>query len=201
MSKHRDDFDDLDELIMQTRASMIAKLDATTDFDAVLADIYAKGGKAETAESAGSSPARPGGRDFHEAGTAVDEVCGHIDMVHAVLTAATQSEQKAPLLGAMYLNAARRSLQRLRDTLAKHRIGRGEALRLIAHVEHNLREADTILRAQHGLSLDDALHDQIGDLMQLSGDIAGQIQVLRLKVTGLFDDAAEPAALTPIPHG
>lgn len=37
-------FDELDEVILDTKASVIAKLDAATDFDAVLADIYAKAG-------------------------------------------------------------------------------------------------------------------------------------------------------------
>ena len=62
MSTHRDDFDEIDRLILHTRASVIAKLDAATDFGAVLTDIYAKAAKDGTPEAAGiptgrSSPA------------------------------------------------------------------------------------------------------------------------------------------------
>jgi len=73
-------------------------------------------------------------------------------------------------------------------------------LRLVGNAEHNLREADAVLRSEHGLSLDDALRDRIGDLMDLGSDITGQVQALRAKVTRLFDNAAEAAALTPIPQ-
>ena len=106
----------------------------------------------------------------------------------------------SPLIGAIYLGSASRSLQRLRRGLARHRVGKDEALRLVGNAEHNLREADAVLRSEQGLSLDDALRDRIGDLMELDSDIAGQVEVLRAKVTRLFDNAAEAAALTPVPQ-
>jgi hypothetical protein len=198
MSKHHDDFDDLDELISQTRASMIAKLDAATNFNAVLADIYLKADQAEISDPAEFPTVHPG---LGEPRTAIDEVCDHIDMLCAVLKASDQSQPTSPLLGTIYLNVARRSLQRLRNGLAKQRTSRDEAMRLIGHVEHNLQQADAILRSQYGLSLDDALHARIGDLVGLSGDIADEVQILRREVARLFEGTAVTAAMTPAPRG
>lgn len=41
-----EDFDDVDELVMSVRTGLIAKLDAATDFPALLADIYAAADRA-----------------------------------------------------------------------------------------------------------------------------------------------------------
>jgi len=193
----RDDFDELDQLILQTRASVIAKLDAATDFNAVLTDIYARAAKDGTPEAAAS----PGRSRPREPQPALDDVCDHIDMLIMLLKAVSGPGVKdSPLIGAIYLSSAWRSLQRLRSGLARHRIGKGEALRLIRNAEHNLREADTVLLSEQGLSLDGAMRDRIGDLMEVGNDITGQVQILRAKVARLFDSAAETAALTPVPQ-
>ncbi|MFB9831008.1 hypothetical protein [Actinoallomurus acaciae] len=196
-----DEFDELDELILETKASVIAKLNAATDFDAVLADIYAKGGLAESVESIGAFTDPAGVRDREEMRGGVEAVGDHIDMLQAVLVAAAKSEEKSPLMGTVYLSTARQSLWRLRDGLTTRRLSKTAAMRLVSQVEHNLREIDRILRRQHGLSLDEALHDRIGELMELGGDIADQIRILHEKVVQLFDDAADSAVLTPVPHG
>jgi hypothetical protein len=198
MSKRHDDVDELDQMILQTRASVISKLDAATDFDAVLADIYAKAAKDGTPEAAVFSPGRSRSR---EPQTALDNVCDHIDMLIMLLKAVSGPGAKnSPLIGGLYLSSGWRSLQRLQSGLDKHRIGRGDALRLIRNVEHNLLEADTVLRSEQGLSLDDALRDRIGHLMELGSDITGEVQMLRAKVAQLFDNAAEVAVLTPVPQ-
>ena len=198
MSTHREDFDELDRLIAQTRASVIAKLDAATDFNAVLADIYSKAAKDGTPEAAAASPGQSGPQ---EPRTALDDVCDRIDMLIELLEAVSATGVKdSPLMGAIYLGSASRSLQRLRRGLAKHRAGKEEALRLIGNAEHNLQEADAVLRSEQGRSLDDVLRDRIGDLMDLGSDITSQVQVLRAKVTRLFDNAPETAATAPVPH-
>jgi hypothetical protein len=198
MSKRHDDVDELDQMILQTRASVISKFDAATDFNAVLADIYARAAKDGTAEAAAVSPGRSRSR---EPQTALDDVCDHIDMLIVLLKAASGPGVKdSPLIGALYLSSAWRSLQRLRSGLGRHRVGKGEALRLVRNAEHNLREADTVLRSEQGLSLDDALRDRIGDLMELGSDITGEVQILRVKVVQLFDSAAQFAVLSPVPQ-
>lgn len=200
MSRSFDEFDELDTLILQTRAGVIAKLDAATDFDAVLTDIYAKAGKAAPTRIRGTftNPAdRPG---LSEADGDVDGVCGHIDMLNAVLEAAAAHEVSSPVVATMHLATARRSLLRLRGGLSGRRLDRNDALRLIGNVEHNLREADTVLRTEYGLSLDEALHDRVGELRELGGDLTGQIQALRRRIVVLFDDATDPTSLTPIPR-
>jgi hypothetical protein len=61
-------------------------------------------------------------------------------------------------------------------------------------------QAHTVLQSEQGLSLDDALRDRIGDLMELGSDITGEVKVLYAKVAQLFDNAAQAAVLTPIPQ-
>jgi len=197
MSNPRDDFDDLDERVMQAQAGIIAKLDAATDWDAVIADIYRQAAKNGTPEAAAAPPGRAG---LRKAQTALDEICDHIDMLTTLLTAVSgPGEKDSPLFGSIYLGAASRSLQRLRTGLAKHRTGKAEALRLAGNAEHNLREADAALQSERGLTLDDAMHERIGDLMDIGTDITGQVQILRRKVAWLFDNAPDAAVLTPVP--
>jgi len=198
MSSFSDDFDELDKLILETRASVIAKLDAATDFDAVLADIY---GKADRVEALGTFTDSADGRGPDEERGGVDAVCDHIDMLNAVLEVAATHEVSSPVMGTLYLSTARRSLVQLRRGLHGRRLNKNDALRLIGNVGHNLREADTVLRTEHGLSLDEALHDRIGELMEVGGDIVSQIQILRMKIVQLFDDATDPAVFTPVPRG
>lgn len=197
MSSFSDDFDDLDQLIMKARASVIAKLDAATDFDAVLADIYARAQNATTSTS--RRPAKHD-READSQHGGLDVVCDHIDMLSAVLEPAIAHEIKSPEIGRMYLSEAQRSLRRLRDGLSKHHLGKGEALRLIDTAEHNIREADVVLRRESGRSLDDALQGRIEELRDLGSDIAGQILTLRGSIGRLFDEATDIAALTPLPH-
>jgi hypothetical protein len=200
MSSFSDDFDDIDELIVATRTSIIAKLDAATDFDAVFADIYAQAGRIETPESLANSADPVYGHMADEPRGGIDAVCDHIDLLNTVLEAGVVHDASSPFLGTIYLSTARRSLRRLRDGLIKHRLSRNDALRLIGNTEHNLREADVALRAEHGLSLDEALHDRIGELRELGNDIAGQLQTLRHSVAQLFEEATDTAELTPMPR-
>lgn len=197
MSSFSDDFDDTDKLIVATRASIIDKLDSATDFDAVFADIYAQAGRIDTPESLKKPANPPNGQMVPERRGGVDAVCDHIDLLNAVLEAAAVHDVRSPALGTIYLSAARRSLRRLRDGLTKHRLSRNDALRLIGNVEHNLSEADAVLRAEHGLSLDEALHDRIGELRDVGNDVTDQIQTLRAAVARLFDEATNIAKLTP----
>jgi hypothetical protein len=197
MSSFSDDFDELDKLIWDTRSSVIAKLDAATDFDAVLADIYRKANLVETPETLGTTGSVDGGRPGERRG-GVEGVCDHIDMINTVLEAASMHEVSSPVLGTFYLSTARRSLLRLHNGLGGRWLGKDDALRLIGNVEHNLREADTVLRTEHGQSLNEALHGRIGELMEVGSDISSHIRTLREKVVQLFDDAPDLAVFTPV---
>lgn len=198
MSTFRDEFDELDRLVVQTRANVIAKLDAATDFDAVFADIYARAGQPGSMPSNLTRPADPGGQGEDVGG--VDAVCDLIDMLTTVLEAAAAHELSSPVAATLHLSTARYALLRLRSGLNGRRLSRSEAMRLIGNVEHNLREADAVLRTELGSSLDDALRGRIGELRELGDDLSGQLQTLRYKVTQLFDDAADRASVTPAPR-
>lgn len=194
MRTNYDDFDEIDQRIMSARSSAIAKMDAATDFNALLSDIYTK------AASAALQP-RTNPRRSTEESRDTGSTTAQIDMLDAVITAALSSSERSPLLGATYLTAARTSLRRLGRELAARRLGKGEALRLIGHIEHNLQEADHVLRAELGLSLGEALHRRIGELAELGQDLEQQMRVLRRRVEQLFEDANEPQVLAPSPRG
>jgi hypothetical protein len=199
MSRDQDRFDDLDELIMQAQADIVAKLDAATDWEAVLADIYIKAAKDGTPEAAS---ARYEHRHQDEARTtALSDVTDRIAMLVTLLGAASRpGENGSPLIGSIYLGSARRSLDRLGSGLAKQRLGKSEALRLVGNAEHNLREADAVLRSELGRSLDHVLRGRIDDLVELGGDVVGQVQVLSVQVRRLFEDTVEPAVPSKIPQ-
>jgi hypothetical protein len=199
MSRDQDGFDALDELIMQAQASIIAKLDAATDWDAVLTDVYVKAAKDGTPEAAA---ARYEHRHLDEArATALGDVTDRIAMLVTLLGAVSKpGENGSPLIGSIYLGSASRSLDRLGSGLAKQRLGKNEALRLVGNAEHNLREADAALRAELGRSLDHVLRGRIDDLVELGGDVIGQVRALSVQVKRLFDTATEPAVPSTVPQ-
>lgn len=188
------EFDEIDRMIMSARASALARLDAATDFNALLSNIYTTAAT-EALETGNNT--RRSARESDDGGS----TSAQIDMLDAVITAALSSSERSPMLGVTYLKAARMSLRRLGRELAARRLSKAEALRLIGHIEHNLHETDHVLRAELGLSLSEALRRRIGELAELEQDLEEQLRVLRRRVERLFEDASDPHVLTPVPHG
>jgi hypothetical protein len=120
-------------------------------------------------------------------------------MLEAAITAAVKAEA-APLLGASYLSAARRYLFELRDGLQNHRITAQDAFRLLTNTRHALHEADSILRRQHGMSLEESILARIGDLRQLNTDLLGQLEVIEEKVMRLFGHSGDSAPILAPQH-
>lgn len=164
-----------------------------------MADVYARAGLPRP-EATG-----PRGRAAIDPGTvgqgAVQAVVDHIEMLDTLLEAVTTSDQDtSPLLGVSYLRMARQFLLQLRVGLTGRRLTQARAIQPVDTIEHDLTETDKILRAQQGLSLQDAVQTRIGELRDVGGDLISQVQRLREKVLRLFTDVEEPAPRLPVPH-
>ena|SRR2546423_5597092 len=197
---HRDRPDDrdthLDQWIKAALDAELAQMDAAFDFPAGLQDVYARAGLARPLAVESSSDLTPGsGGDG-----AVRAVVDHIEMLDALLGVVTTSDKDtSPQQGVMYLTMARQLLLQLRIGLTARRLPQVRAIQLVEAIAHNLAETDRILRAQHGMSLHDAVCARIGELRDIGGDLNHQVQRLREKVLRLFTDVDEPAPRAPIP--
>ena len=200
MTFHRDRPDDRDtHLDQQIKAALdaeLAQMDAAFDFPAGLHDVYARAGLARPMAVESSSDLTPSTTDH----SAVQAVVDHIEMLDALLGVVTTSDKDtSPQQGVMYLTMARQFLLQLRIGLTARRLPQARAIQLVEAIAHNLTETDKILRAQQGMSLQDAVHARIGELRDVGGDLNHQTQRLREKVLRLFTDVDEPASRSPIP--
>ncbi|MEV4753423.1 hypothetical protein AB0K21_44370 [Streptosporangium sp. NPDC049248] len=195
--------DEFEALLRQAHATQIAELNAGWDFDAGLADVYARAGGTPppSTTAALSDPVGLELDDQHNTAEldAVEDVCAHIEMIDALLAAVSKIGE-GPVLHSSYLRMARQYLMQLRLGLAGRRLTAPQAFGLISTVNHDLREADRALRLHHGLSLEQALHERIGELREINTDLSHQMEILDDKVMRLFNEADEPASLTPTPH-
>jgi hypothetical protein len=193
---------DLDQWIRGALDAELGQMDADFDFEAGLADVYARAGL--TRPRAAESPIQEA-TDSHcdVAGgiggqSAVRVVVEHIAMLDALLGAVTSSEEEiSPQLGVMYLKMARQFLLQLRMGVTGRRLTRARAIQLVDTIEHDLCETDKILRAQQGLSLHDAVRARIGELRDVGGDLNLQVRRLREKVLSLFADVEDSAPRSP----
>jgi hypothetical protein len=197
MTVHRDRPDDrLDAWIQAALDAELARRDAAFDFPAGLEDVYARAGLAGPVAVESRGELTPGTEDQG----AVQAVVEHIEMLDALLGVVTTSEKDtSPQLGVMYLRMARQFLLQLRIGLSARRLTQARAIQLVDTIAHNLAETDKILRAQQGISLQDAVHARIGELRDIGGDVNHQAQRLREKVLHLFTDVEEPTPRSPIP--
>jgi len=205
---HRDRRNDadihLDQCIRGALDAELVQMDADFDFEAGLADVYARAGLARP--RAADSPSREV-TDFRsdvaessDGQSAVRVVVEHIEMLDALLGAVTSSEEEfSPQLGVLYLKMVRQFLLQLRVGVTGRRLSRARAIQLVATIEHDLSETDQILRAQQGLSLQEAVRIRIGELRDVGGDLNQQVQRLREKVLSLFAHIEDPASRSPIP--
>jgi hypothetical protein len=185
-----------DQWIKAALDAELAQMDAAFDFSAGLYDVYARAGLAKPMAVESSSDRRPGTGGQG----AVQAVVEHIEMLDALLgVVSTSDEDTSPQQGVMYLRMARQLLLQLRIGLTARRLTHVRAIQLVDTIAHNLTETDRILRAQQGLSLQDAVHARIGELRDIGGDVNHQMQRLRGKVLLLFTDVEEPAPRSPIP--
>jgi hypothetical protein len=155
MTRHEpehDAYDDaeLDDLLGRAITGIGAKLDAGFDPAAGLADIYAR--------SRADAPARavPGGAR-PAAASPLEEACGQIDVLRAVIDIAVRSGRDTPFAGLAYLELARDLLTELRTGLASRSMDRRRAMDLLARIRQHLDQAARLLASQQGPSLDDLI--------------------------------------------
>jgi hypothetical protein len=194
----------LDQWIRGALDAELMQMDADFDFKAGLADVYARAGlarpRAADSPSREATDSRSDVAGSSDGQSAVRVVVEHIEMLDALLGAVTSSEEEfSPQLGVMYLKMVRQFLWQLRVGVTGRRLSRARAIQLVATIEHDLSEADQILRAQQGLSLQEAVRIRIGELRDVGGDLNQQVQRLREKVLFLFAHVEDPAPRSPIP--
>lgn len=170
------DLQDLDELVRTVRNRFVARSDAAFDFDAGLADVYARAGLP------GPAPV--------PAGTAGD-VCGRIDALASVLAAAVRPEAVRDL-ATSHVRRARDVLFQLRHAVATRTLSPAGAARLLRTVGDNLARAERILQDRDGMSLDDAVRHHLRDLGDLPVDTSSQLRALREQVTALLGSTSGP---------
>jgi hypothetical protein len=99
----------------------------------------------------------------------------------------------------MYLSMGRQFLFELRSGLASRNLAAEDAFRLLGSVRHDLREADSTLRQELQLPLAKNLLTRIGELRELTADLAVQLDSLDEQVMKLFGYTDDPAVV-PVPQ-
>jgi hypothetical protein len=199
----RDDADNhLDQWIREALDAELMRMDADFNFEAGLADVYARAGLARPrvieSPSREATDSRGDVAGSSDGQSAVRVVVEHIEMLDALLGAVASSEEEfSPQLSVLYLKMVRQFLLQLRVGVTGQRLSRARAIQLVATIEHDLSETDQILRAQQGLSLQEAVRIRIGELRDVGGDLNQQVQRLREKVLSFFAHVEDPARDRP----
>ncbi len=182
--------DQVNARVARARADIAAILGNVLDDEAGLARIYAVHGR--------EVPAAPGPAGADDEGGQVQAVCDRIAMLESALAQAASPD--APSSQArMYLSMGRQFLFELRSGLASRSLAAEDAFRLLSNVRHDLREADSTLRQEQQLPLGSTLLTRIGELRELTSDLAGQLDSLGDQVMKLFGYTDDPAVV-PVPQ-
>lgn len=162
MTRHEPEhnaYDDaeLDSLLARAMTGIGAKLDAGFDPAAGLADIRARIQADAPASDSGTHAGPPSPASRPAAGRSLlEEACGQIDVLRAVLAGAVRSGRDAPFAGSAYLELAGELLTELRTGLASRSMDRRRAGDLLARVRQHLDQAARLLSGE-GASLDDLI--------------------------------------------
>ena len=168
-------------------------MDSASDLDdeAGLAQIYAMHGQQAPA---GPGPA-PAGDDE---GGQVQAVCDRIAMLETTLAQASGPDVPSST-AALYLRMARQFLFELRSGLAHRTMSAADAFRLLGSVRHDLRETGRTLDRGRRLPLEAAVLARMGEMRDLTADLADQLDVLDEQVMRLFGHSDDPAVV-PVPR-
>ncbi|WP_042405866.1 hypothetical protein [Streptacidiphilus carbonis] len=157
---HDDEYDATDELVRRVRARFIACSDATFDFDAGLADVRRRAGL----------PVAPSGAGIG--------AVGRIDGLASLLGAVEQRGAGADS-AIDQIRCAREVLFELRHALLTRTPF--DAGQLLDRIGGQVERADRILR-DSGTSLDEAISQRLGEVLDHPVDTAGELRALRGEV-------------------
>ena len=183
--------DEVNALVARARADIGAILEDVLDNEAGLAQIYAAHGQSAPPRAAAAAP------DDDEGGQ-VGAVCDRIAMLEAALAQAGKPDSSSSLAG-MYLRMASGFLFELRSGLAGRDLSAEDAIRLLNNVRHDLQETDRTLRNEQRLPLPAPVLTGIGEMRELTSEIAGQVAGVDEHVMRLFGRSDDPAEV-PAPH-
>ncbi len=186
---------EFDARMLKSRASFIEHYNSTFDFEAGLDEVYARAGLVRP-DALRRTTTAPAVSEADSDNSLLQQICDHIDMVDSVL-ASVAGGDFGPIVTLTYLTTSRHLLLQLRTGLRARRLTHRDAFNLISNIQHNLRQIDSVMRRHHGLSLDEALHDRIGELAEINTDITEQMKRLEASVNRLFDTEHEAVELVP----
>jgi hypothetical protein len=175
------------------RADIAAVLAEALDNDAGLAQIYAVHGQ-RAPQGGDEAPA-----DHDDDSGQVQVVCDRIAMLETTLTQAARPDGPSMQAG-FYLTAAQRFLFELRSGLAGRSLSAQDAFRLLSTVSHDLQEADRTLRGEQRLPLASPVLTRLGEMRELTTELAGQMDALTEEVMRLFGHSKDPAVVTVPQH-
>jgi len=186
---------EFDARMLESRAGFIEHYNATFDFEAGLDDVYARASLTRPKDLRRTTTS-PAVSEADTDNSLLQQICDHIDMIDTLL-ASVAGGDVGPVVTATYLTTSRQVLLQLRTGLRARRLTHRDAFNLISNVQHNLHQIDTVMRRHRGLSLDEALHERIGELTQINTDITEQMNRLEANVNRLFDTEHEAVELVP----
>ncbi|MFC1436290.1 hypothetical protein ACEZDB_37215 [Streptacidiphilus sp. N1-3] len=170
-----------EELCGEVRGAFIQRADGSFDFEAGLADVFARAGlerpEAAAAPALATRRLGPG---------AVAAVCEQADRLTSVLSL---FDQRVGPVASDHLQCARELVFEFRSILSTVDQPDPERLAvLLARVGGHLDSADRLVRSQGSASLAEALRARLDDLGPVSVDPYGELETLRgLAVAALQD--------------
>lgn len=179
--------------VATARADIAAILADVLDDDAGLAQIYAMHGQREPQGSGGAAP------DHDDESGQVQVVCDRVAMLETTLAQAARPGGPSMQAG-LYLTAARQFLFELRSGLVGRSLTAEDAFRLLSTVSHDLQEADRTLRGEQRLPLARPVLTRLGELQELTTELAGQMDALTEQVMRLFGHSKDPAVVPAPQH-
>jgi hypothetical protein len=183
--------DEVNARAATARADLAAVLAEVLDDDTGLARIYVLHGQQAPRRTA-KAPA-----EDDQSGQ-VQAVCDRIAMLETTLAQAARPGGPSMEAG-FYLAAARRYLFELRSGLACRSLAAEDAFRLLSTVRHDLDQADRTLGGEQRLPLAGPVLIDLGELRELTRELAGQLKTLTEQVMRLFGHSEDPAAV-PAPR-
>jgi hypothetical protein len=173
-----------DELFHEVREAFIQRADGSFDFDAGLADVFARAGLERL--SAAAQPTPP---TWRLGPGAVAAICEQADRLASILSLL---DQGAAPLAFDHLQRARELVFEFRSIVSTADQPYPERLAvLLARVAGHIDSADSLVRSQGSTSLAEALRGALGDLGPIFVDPCGELETLRGLASAAFRDSRD----------